>query len=1411
MTSSTPPVHCLFQSQVPVCRGAVAVSLGERTITYEQLDAEANRLARLLRRLGVAPDAAVGLYADRSIELVICLLAILKAGGAFVPLDPSYPAERLAWMIEDASIRWVLSTSRCPEPLRETSARWICVEDVAASLREEDPGDPACEVRPEALAYILYTSGSTGRPKGVQIPHGALTNHMAWMQRELPLRASDRVLQKTPLSFDASIWEVFAPLLAGARLVLARPDGHKDTSYLVKTIREQGVTVAQFVPSLLSMFVEAEGARACTSLRRVFSGGEMLSVRLARRVAETLDAELINLYGPTEATIDATFHRFTGAEDGANVPVGKSIDHVLVHVLDERMRRAPHGAPGEVYIGGRGLARGYLNRDELTRARFVEVPGEGGAAERWFRTGDQGRILPDGSLEILGRLDDQVKLRGHRVELGEIEALLLQHPAVKEAAAAVKALAPHDERLFAYVVPASPATRPPSVEDQQIQQWRELWDEAYRQPGEGWATDFHIGGWNDSYTGKALPEEHIREWVDHTVERIRGLGPRRALEIGCGSGMLMFRLAPECERYVATDVSSEAIQYLADRLQGSDLSSRVTLQRAAAHEVSAIPGGPFDTIIINSVVAMFPGVDYLVRVLEQAMSLLSPGGVLFVGDVLSRPLLEAFHTSVELYRAADGMPTEALRALIRARIADERRLLLDPELFVAFGERSERPVEVQILLKRGALDNELTRFRYDAVLRLSRPDPSGDPVAPVQEWAGSAITASDACARLERDAPDAVRIRQVPNARLVAAAGAVELLGRADCPASAGELRRLIEETSRPGIEPEQWTALERRVPYAVTLTWSGDGAGGAYDVLMVRRGVRAASPRPSPGAQRSWAAYANTPMDSREALTALIHGHLSRWLPEHMRPSAILFVEELPRLAGGKLDRRALPLPAPRRSMLEEPEAPRDEQEAALAALWAETLGLDRVGIHDNFFELGGHSMLIMRLLARVRATQGVSLPLHRLFEAPTVAGMAAALRAERGGAPAPILDKMSVAALSAEVWLPDEVRGRPGPQRVAPEGVLLTGATGFLGAFLLAELLAREAGEIHCLVRAATAEHAMARIGGNLERYGLGDVWRDPESRRRIRPVCGDLARERLGLGEQAFEALAGQVGTIFHAGADVNILYPYAAVRAANVGGTRELMRLSSLGDLRCFVHISSTGVFESTGYAGLARPIREDDPLDGCADVIGGYCQSKWVAERLVMSAHERGIPVTVIRPGLIGCHSVSGACNVDDMLSRLIRAFIGSGIVPDLDIPIDITPVDYMSRAIIELAGRPAGGQIFHLVNPEPLRLPAIVGSLRKAGHPLQVIPYRRWLAEVEAQSDAAAARALGAMTPLLVGPIAGLGGTYLEMTSLGMTFACDAALRALHGTGIVCPRVNGALLRTFVDSLIAAGRGRTLR
>ncbi len=430
-------IHELFQAQAERTPGAAALVAEDRCLTYAELDEAANRLAHHLRGRGVGPESRVAVCLERSGELVVALLAVLKAGGGYVPLDPAYPRERIAHMLADSGAALLVTRAALLPLLPETAAGVLCLDE--ADLAAEPATAPESGVGAGNLAYVIYTSGSTGTPKGVLIEHRALANHMRWMQDAFPLDAGDAVLQKTPFSFDAAVWEFYAPLMAGARLVVARPGEEREPARLVHTIREQRVTVVQVVPTLLRMLVDEPELAACHTLRRVFSGGEALPAELACRCP----VPVVNLYGPTESCIDATFHAATGTEATHTVPIGRAVANVRAYVLDADLRPA---AEGELFIGGAQVARGYLGRPALTAERFIPDPAGG----RMYRTGDRVRTLPDGTLEFLGRTDGQVKLRGFRVELGEVEAALRKH--AREAVAMVREDAPGDQRLVAYVV-----------------------------------------------------------------------------------------------------------------------------------------------------------------------------------------------------------------------------------------------------------------------------------------------------------------------------------------------------------------------------------------------------------------------------------------------------------------------------------------------------------------------------------------------------------------------------------------------------------------------------------------------------------------------------------------------------------------------------------------------------------------------------------------------------------------------------------------------------------------------------------------------------------------------------------------------------------------------------------------------
>ena len=471
-------LHERIEAQVERSPDAVAVLSDEERLTYRELDRRADRLARRLRALAVGPEVPVGVFAERSAGMVVGLLAVLKAGGAYAPLDPEYPDERLGFMLEGSRTPVVLTQT----PLAERLGRLLRQGTSVVLL--DDPADrrpdPAQGVplrsgaTPDNAAYVIHTSGSTGRPKGVVNTHRGIVNRLLWMQDRYGLGAGDRVLQKTPFSFDVSVWELFWPLLTGACLVMARPGGHRDGPYLVETIAAAGITTLHFVPSVLQVFLEEEGLERCSRLRRVICSGEALVPELAQRffsrLGEPCGVELHNLYGPTEAAVDVTSWACTAGDARPTVAIGRPIANLHIVLLDPAGRPVPAGIQGELHIGGTGLARGYLHRPDLTAERFVPSPFAdtfGGSGERLYRTGDLARFAAAGEIEFLGRIDHQVKIRGVRIELGEIESVLLRHPALRDAVVMACPGPAGHPRLVAYTVAAGEA-EPGSAE---LREW----------------------------------------------------------------------------------------------------------------------------------------------------------------------------------------------------------------------------------------------------------------------------------------------------------------------------------------------------------------------------------------------------------------------------------------------------------------------------------------------------------------------------------------------------------------------------------------------------------------------------------------------------------------------------------------------------------------------------------------------------------------------------------------------------------------------------------------------------------------------------------------------------------------------------------------------------------------------------
>jgi amino acid adenylation domain-containing protein len=449
-------IHELFEQQAVQTPDHVAVVFNDDEVSYRELNEQANQLAHYLQRLGLGPETVVGICLERSLEMIVALLGVLKAGAAYLPLDPDYPPERLSFMLADAEVPVLLTTTQLKDRLAIEAATVICLDTEWERIAKHSNENPVSDVSGNNLAYVIYTSGSTGKPKGALNTHAAIYNRLCWMQEAYGLTPADHILQKTPFSFDVSVWEFFWPLLTGARLVGARPGGHRDAAFLVELIKQEQITTLHFVPAMLQVFLAAEGVEACTSLRRVICSGEALARELQDRFFARLpQVELHNLYGPTEAAVDVTFWACDAAGNHTAVPIGRPVANTQIYLVDKYNQLVPVGVPGELYIGGVQLARGYHKRAALSAERFVPDPFSGVPGARLYRTGDLARYLSDGSIEYLGRLDFQVKIRGFRVELGEIEAALGEHPIVRDVVVVMREDTPqmtNDKRIVAYVV-----------------------------------------------------------------------------------------------------------------------------------------------------------------------------------------------------------------------------------------------------------------------------------------------------------------------------------------------------------------------------------------------------------------------------------------------------------------------------------------------------------------------------------------------------------------------------------------------------------------------------------------------------------------------------------------------------------------------------------------------------------------------------------------------------------------------------------------------------------------------------------------------------------------------------------------------------------------------------------------------
>ncbi|MEZ6090959.1 MAG: amino acid adenylation domain-containing protein [Pirellulaceae bacterium] len=997
-------LHEVFEQQVSATPDAIAVRHQQVSTTYADLNATANQIAKSLRIRGITPERPVVVALPRGVDAVACMYGIFKAGGTYVPVDPAVPISRVTKLAEQVDALLIVTGRDLQSELKFAgfAAANVCeLKDQADSDSSDFDLTLQRDVDPTDRAYIIFTSGSTGVSKGVQIEHRGIVNFVRAQTARMEVVDSDRVMHAFSPSFDGALSEVILALSNGATLVIVDAQTLRDPNALTAYLNDERVSVGKFPPALLSML----HSEALPDLKTVASAGDKLTGELASRWIP--GRRFFNGYGPTEATVGVSMMLLDEHARQDRPPIGAPMQNMRMYLLDAKRQPVPIGVPGEIYIGGMGVGRGYLNQPELTDSVYCPDPFANVPDARMYRTGDLGRWLPSGVVEFLGRVDDQISLRGYRIEPGEIAAALERLPEVRQAAVVLRGES-ESGQLVAYVVPEAEADKKLAAdrfESEHVDSWSNLFANAHRIAPPVLDPEFNITGWISTYTGQPIPEADMKQWAAAAVERIKALHPRNVLEIGCGTGLMLLQVAPVCDRYVGTDLLESSLENTRQALRRRpELQAKVELFHQPADQFSNLSDRFFDVVVMNSVVQYFPSVDYLVRVIGLAARQLSHGGKIFLGDLRNFCLQTAFATSVELSHATAEMKVQRLRDRVAARIAHDEELLIDPRLFKVLQKSIPSLSRVDVLLKRTPTDNELSRFRYDAVLHFDvAAETQPDKVIQYDEsfdWNGfEERMRSDDCEFL---------LTGVPNQRVFDDQQIADRMSHFDGQATVSQLKESIASCN--AIHPEDFWRLGDRHHRVLTISWNQD-APGCFDVWVRHSQTKAVTgdevlenfsmeTREIPATDVDLNRYANNPLASRvqQQFTKHLRDALKLSLPQYMLPAAIMTIDEVPRTINGKVDRGRLPIPTQRPDGASDYQPAETENERCVIDIWEELLDVRPIGRMDNFFELGGHSMLAVRMMSEIQRHTGQSIPLAALFQEPTPAHLAAILDAEAG-----------------------------------------------------------------------------------------------------------------------------------------------------------------------------------------------------------------------------------------------------------------------------------------------------------------------------------------------------------------------------------------------------------------------------
>ncbi|MDR2023783.1 MAG: amino acid adenylation domain-containing protein [Hungatella sp.] len=1332
----------------------IAVYWNGETVSYKELNRRSNQLSRYMERFLSEKESFIGLCMERSIDMIVGILAILKAQCAYVPLDPDSPEERLDFIIRDAGLKMLIGQKETLEKIHiSEDIPVIDIQESQEMIMQEADINKTVERLSHSNAYMIYTSGSTGNPKGVIVSDYNVLRLFSHTDNLYHFNNKDVWTMFHSVAFDFSVWEIWGALLYGGELVVVPYKMSRTPEAFMKLLIDRKVTVLNQTPSAFCQLLQCDGIYNKETiekmkLRYIIFGGEALDFGMLKQWFDAYgdkSPQLINMYGITETTVHVTYEVLS-REKIKNINqslIGIPIKDLKIYILDHRLRQVPDHVIGEMYVGGAGVSKGYWNREKLNRERFIQNPFIS-EMDILYKTGDLACRHTGGDLEYIGRNDEQVKVKGFRIELNEIREQINRNSLVKDNVVILDKI-DHDARIISYLLLEKEARKNIVQElldkDDYDVETEEVFDHNYRQSNTLENDMFNIIGWNNSYDNGQMSEKEMKEWLDSICSKLSEIPMHTVLEIGIGTGMILHRIAPLAECYVGLDISKEAVEYNKRVIEKNHLSyNNVKLIHASVEDLQDEVSTSFDTVIINSVAQYFPDVSYFEKALHACIERIGEKGHIIIGDVRSYDRLGMYYLSVELFRLDKAMSVYALKKNIDIRKENEKELIFSHNYFKELQDRIPEIACVDITPKKGNIDNELSKYRYDVILSVDKRNKNtADPGIEVKfekvDWQQAGLSFSSIKAGIKQYAGELFHVRNIPDDRVGLEALFLQNLNNVGEETTIESYKKLLEYQKKQGLsygEIKELTDLARGRGYRIHIDM--DNIPGCLDMIVYRSCIE----------KKAVLQYVNyyysydmneekttEPLKYKVQYKAVekLKDFLKDRLPYYMIPNEFLLLERLPLTINGKIDYEALPkLQLFNKVSVKEGGWQSDHVIQEITKVWKNLLHVEEILPEDNFFQLGGHSLLATNLIFSLNDIFGVRIPLKYLFEEPTIIGISRYLQKELN-TDSPLAEK--VLRLEEDVRLPEKFEFC-GVKDFPFDKVLVTGATGFFGAFLVRRLLEETSAVLYCLVRADDGVHARKRLMETLRNYKLYD----DSYETRIIAVCGDLSKPYFGMKLDDYQDYAKDIDTVVHNGAKVNFFEPYESLKDTNVNGTLEILQFASAHTTKPVHFISTLYVHEPSPNKDEECIVDEEKPLLSYKQLKMGYTQSKWVAENILELARKKGFPINIYRLGRISGHSKTGACQQSDFLWSLVKGCIEIGVYPDQDLEFEFMPVDYLTDAVVKIIKSEELNKNYHLFNRQKTALKDIVHSMSE-NYKIKAVDKNIWLESITSKVNSA--------------------------------------------------------------------------